>query len=326
MSKPANKALIGMFVLGGLAIAIIAVAILGSGKLFSNKVEAVMYFQGSVKGLNVGSPVMFRGVRVGSVKNIVLLFDRKDLKFLIPVYVEIDVNKITAVGDVRRDDDDEELKYFNDLIKIGLRGQLELQSVLTGQLMINLDFFPDSKVKFVGMDKDYKEIPTIPSGLEEFLKTAQELPLKDLFNKLLKSIEGIEKVVNSPNISSSLASLDESLKETRAILAKVDKEIGPLMTNIKDASDSVKSIARNTEAVPGQIEKTLFVAQDALKQAEKTLVTMQGLISENSSLAQETGITLREVSGAARSIRSLADYLQRHPESLIQGKKSGKGE
>ena len=322
MSKSANKTLVGVFVAGALALAVAAVIILGSGRLFANNKTMVMYFGGSVKGLNVGSPVMFRGVKVGTVRAIELQFDTKDLSFLIPVYVDIDLDKINVIGDAQGS----EAAYFDALIAKGLRAQLELQSIVTGQLMINLDFNSKTPARFVGIDKKHREIPTTSSGLEELLKTAQELPLKDLFDKLLKSIEGIEKVVNSPHLSSSLASLDASLRNLQTILTKIDREAGPVMANLNDISKSVKEITKNAESLPGQMDKTLVTAQETLKQGEKALLSIKNITSENSALAQEAALALREVSNAARSLRHVTDYLQQHPEALIQGKKARKGE
>jgi paraquat-inducible protein B len=322
MSKSANKTLVGAFVIGALALLVIAVIIFGGGKLFADKETMVMYFSGSVKGLNVGSPVVFRGVKVGTVKDIVLQFNTREVAFLIPVYIELDYDKIDVVGDTTVG----EKAYFDQLIEKGLRAQLELQSIVTGQLMINLDFNPKAPARFVGIDKRYREIPTASSGLEELLKTAQELPLKELFDKLLKAIEGIEKIVNSPNISSSLVSLDASLAKLKDVLEKVDKDAGPIMANLKEISQSIKKLAKEGESVPGQLNKTLVTAQDALRQGENAMASIKNLTADNSALSQELGIALRDVSSAARSLRYLTDYLQKHPESLIQGKKAKKGE
>lgn len=321
MSRPANKTMIGAFVVGGLVLVLFTVIVFGSGRFLRKTVVYVMYFEGSVKGLSVGSPVVFRGVKIGSVKDVELQFDAKDFTLLIPVYVEIDPAKIKAIKGVPEDGG-----YMDELIRRGLRAQLELQSVVTGQLMINVDFFPNKPARLVGTDTKHREIPTVSSPLDELLKTAQELPLKDLFDRALKAIEGVEKVVNSPKVSASLDELSESLKETRKILAKIDKEIDPALVSIKGTLDSVQRIAAKTETVPGQIDKTLLAAQSALKQAESTLVAVQEIVSENSVMAQETGETLREVSNAARSVRFLTDYLQRHPEALLRGKKAAKGE
>lgn len=321
MSKPASKTLIGVFVLGALALAVIALVIFGSGKFFERRITYVMYFDGSVKGLNIGSPVVFRGVKIGSVKDIELKADINDFKLVIPVYVQVEPQKVTVMKGAPAQG-----QYIEELIKKGLRAQLEMQSIVTGQLMINVDFFPDKPARFVGLDPKYPEIPTISSPLDEMLKTAQELPLKELFDRLLKSIQGIEKITNSPQMTASLDSLSESLKEARKILTKVDQEIGPMMANLKETSSSFKAIADKSEAVPAAVEKTLATAQDALKQAEKTFISVQNLASNNSVLVYQVDTVLEEVSRASRSVRSLSDYLYRHPESLISGKKPAKGE
>ena len=321
MSKPASKTLIGVFVLGALALAVIALVIFGSGKFFERRITYVMYFDGSVKGLNIGSPVVFRGVKIGSVKDIELKADVKDFKLFIPVYVQVEPQKVKVMKGAPGQG-----QYIEELIKKGLRAQLEMQSIVTGQLMINVDFFPDKPARFVGLDPEYPEIPTISSPLDEMLKTAQELPLKELFDRLLKSIQGIEKIANSPQMTASLDSLSESLKESRKILTKIDHEIGPMMANLKEASSSIKTIADNSEGVPASVEKTLATAQDALKQAEKTFLSVQNLASNNSVLVYQVDTALEEVSKASRSVRSLSDYLYRHPESLITGKKPAKGE
>jgi paraquat-inducible protein B len=321
MSKPASKTLIGVFVLGALALAVIALVIFGSGKFFERRITYVMYFDGSVKGLNIGSPVVFRGVKIGSVKDIELKADMNDFKLVIPVYVQVEPQKVTVMKGAPAQG-----QYIEELIKKGLRAQLEMQSIVTGQLMINVDFFPDKPARFVGLDPKYPEIPTISSPLDEMLKTAQELPLKELFDRLLKSIQGIEKITNSPQMTASLDSLSESLKEARKILTKVDQEIGPMMANLKETSSSFKAIADKSEAVPAAVEKTLATAQDALKQAEKTFISVQNLASNNSVLVYQVDTALEEVSRASRSVRSLSDYLYRHPESLISGKKPAKGE
>jgi paraquat-inducible protein B len=321
MSKAASKTLIGAFVLGAIALGVISVVVFGSGKFFTKRPVYVMFFEGSVKGLNEGSPVNFRGVNIGSVKDIELKFDAKGLNFLIPVYVEIDPTKITGakstIGSV---------EVWEELTQKGLRAQLELQSFVTGQLMINVDFFPGKPARYIGMDKRYPEIPTVSSPLDELLRTAEQLPLKELFDKLLKSIEGIERVANSPQIGSSLESLSEGLKESRKILAKIDGEIGPLMTNLKETSDSIKTFADKSQNVPAAMEKTLDTAKASLKQAEKTFISVQKLASDNSVLVYQIDSALEEVTKASRSVRSLSDYMYRHPESIIKGKRTTKGD
>jgi len=321
MSKSASKTLIGVFVIGAIALAVIAVIVFSSGRFFVQKMPLVMYFESSVTGLNIGSPVMFRGVKVGTVKDIVLRFDANDISFLIPVYVELDPKKFLVIGEIK---DEEELDKV--LINKGLRATLELQSMVTGQLMINLDFHPGKPAKIVGFDKRYPEIPTIKSGLEKLLESADDIPLKELFNKLLNAIEGIDRTVNSPKFASSLDLVYEGLKDTKKILSKIDNEIDPVIENVKVSSQSVREILKKGEDVPAKVGEALLSIQNTLQKAEHTLNSIQGVASENSTVVLEVDNTLKEISDTARSLRFLSDYLQRYPESLIWGKKRQIGE
>jgi len=321
MSKPASKTLIGAFVIGAISLAVIAIIIFGSGKFFAKKLRLVMYFEGSVAGLNVGAPVVFRGVKIGTVTHIILRFEAKDMSFIIPVYVELEPRKIVTTEKVTDTE-----KAYRILIEKGLRATLELQSMVTGLLMIDLDFHPEKPAKFVGFDRRYTEIPTIKSGIQQLLESADEIPLKELFNKLLHAIEGVDKAVNSPHLLASLETLNTGLKDAKNILSKIDNEIDPVLENVKVSSQSVREMLKKGEDVPAQIEQTLLIIQNTLKQAENTLHSVQGLASENSTVVLEVNSTLREVSDTARSVRFLSDYLQHYPESLIWGKKPLKGE
>src|SRR5512135_2268972 len=145
MSKQANKAVIGIFVVGAIALVVIAIVVLGSGKFFKKTVKAVCYFEGSVGGLNVGAPVVFRGVRIGSVSEIILKVDPSKLIFTIPVYIEIEPDKFEVVGARPTEMKGQNLKT---LIDKGLRASLETQSLVTGQMQVGLDFHPEKPAKF----------------------------------------------------------------------------------------------------------------------------------------------------------------------------------
>ena len=197
---------------------------------------------------------------------------------------------------------------------------------MTGQLAINLDFFPDKPARLLGVDPRYPEIPTIASEIDEFLTTAEQIPLKELAQKAMHALEGIDRIVNSPQVEASLDSLSENLKEVRVVIRKIDNRIDPLLADMKETSDSLKQIARKSEPLPDQMEKTMVALQGAMKQAEKTLLSAQEIASEDSALVQQVDGTLREVTNTARSVRFLSDYLHRHPEALIRGKSPVEGE
>jgi paraquat-inducible protein B len=353
MGKKVDKTLIGVFVTGAIALLVIAVVILGSGKFFRKTYKYVMFFQGSVKGLSVGAPVIFRGVRVGSVTDIDLVLDPKNNTLHIPVFIELEPERVKGALRFRRDP-----KAIQMAIERGLRAQLQMQSFVTGQLMISLDFFPDKPARYVGLIKGTQEIPTVETMMEELSKTLKELPLRDIVTKLDQALDGIQKIVNAPETKESIASLNATLKETRQLVEHIDKEIDPLAESLRETSGAARDallqakstlsgIDANTKELVSEAEDTLHQAkstlsgidtnsrefisrtEDTLKTAERTLNEASktlGTFSENSRLVYELNRTLRELSAASRSIKNLSEYLGQHPEALLKGKGSDKGE
>ena len=167
MSKQANKTVIGIFVVGAIALVVIAIVLLGSGKFFKQTLRAVCYFEGSVGGLNIGAPVVFRGVKIGSVTDVLLRADSTKLTFTIPVYIEIEPDKFTVVG-ARPKQLGQNLKTFIDR---GLRATLEMQSIVTGQMQVGLDFYPDKPAKFAA----YRMTPR-PRRFRPFLHRCRSWP------------------------------------------------------------------------------------------------------------------------------------------------------
>jgi paraquat-inducible protein B len=333
MSKKANKTIIGAFVVGAVALAVIGVMVFGSGKFLTKRYNYVLFFKGSVKGLNIGAPVMFRGVKVGSVLDISLRFDPEDESVRIPVTIEIEPQRFMQSEMTERM---RYGQYYKVLIEKGLKAQLQLQSIVTGQLMVNLDFYPEKPTQFVGQDTRYLEIPTITSGLEELTEKLEDLPLDVLFSKLLETVEGIEKIVNSPDVMESVANLNQALKDVQHLVRNIDRQVEPLVTNIERTSDAARSAlvqAEKTlameEGVPGELafgmKQTLSATRDALSEAEKSLQSAKDVIADDSPLVYQLNRTLEDLSSAARSLRMLTDYLGRQPESLIKGKERQKG-
>ncbi len=179
MSKQANPTLIGIFVAGAIGLIVAGILIISGGKLLlTDKTNYVLYFKGSVKGLNIGSPVSFRGVNIGTVTDIQLVVGEQESDIRIPVIVEIDNTKFLSsqTGKSMMGDDDS----IAELVTAGLRAQLQLQSLLTGQLFIQIDFFPNTEANLVEDNRyrrSYKEIPTIPTPIEIIGKLLENLPV-----------------------------------------------------------------------------------------------------------------------------------------------------
>jgi paraquat-inducible protein B len=208
MNKTANKTLIGLFVVVAILFLLIAIVAFGSGQIFRRTNKFVLYFDGSVKGLDIGAPVMFRGVSIGVVKEISLIYDSKAGTVMLPVIVEIEQGRIKGTPGFGEQDGDRKL------IALGLRGQLEVQSFLTGQLLISFDLYPDTPAKLRGILKEYPELPTLPTPLDIF-DLMNELPIKEIAKNLEATTRGVDKLVNSSDLHGSLYDLRDMIRETK---------------------------------------------------------------------------------------------------------------
>jgi len=340
VSKKASKTIIGAFVLGAVALIVAGVVVFGGGKFFKKTIKYVMFFDGSVKGLQIGAPVTFRGVKIGEVTDMVLHFYPENMSVLIPVYVEIDPGIFHAEFKIQPT----KYQYYKALVDKGLKARLEMQSFVTGQLIISVDFFPNKPIKLVGLDKRYAEIPTIPATMEELTKTIQSLPLKEITEKLDSVLAGIDEIVHSGELRGSIASLNTMLKDISTLAKNIDTNLGPLTANLISTSDAARGAmvqAEKTlkmdEGVPGEIASgikdtlqesslTLKESRLALEEAKKAMEGIKQIAVQNGNLGYDLNRSLEQMTALSRSLRSLTDYLDRHPEALVRGKNPSKGE
>jgi paraquat-inducible protein B len=306
MSRSANPTVIGSFVLGAAVLAVVAVLTFGSGRFFEKRLPFVMYFDSSVFGLDIGAPVIFQGVQVGTVKSISAQVNGDTGAVAVPVYIEVVQGRVTVVGGVGR----ESVGGVQREIGRGLRAQLKSQSLITGKLYVDLNYFPNKPAVYKHADADTPEIPTVPTEMEEIRSTLtaiidkiRALPLKDLVDKLAGAATGLDKLLNKPELDHAIDELDGALGEARAVLTKVDARVDPLADSAEGALDEAKV---------------------ALKRIETAVDEVKGMLQEGSPVRYELVTALEEVARAARSIRVLADDLADDPDSLIFGKgKSG---
>ena len=326
--------IIGAFVIGAIMLGIAGIVVFGAGRFFTKTYKNVLFFEGSVQGLQTGAPVVFRGVKIGQVTDIIVRVNPGDLTILIPVYIETYPKKIMQTGGGQHFVDPGELQAW---IRKGLRAQLHMQSFVTGQLMVNLDFFPTTPVRLVGLDKRYYEIPTIPSGLEQLTRTVEELPLKEMADRLNETIAGIDRLVNSRELQASIGSLNQLLKNSDMLVKTLSTEIRHTASDIRGTTDAARATfvqaektLRFDEGQPGQvaasIKETLSAANATLKETHAAVSNLNGIAVANSNLGYEIGRTLEQIGELSRSIRVLADYLERHPEALLRGKSPAEGE
>lgn len=331
MSGKANKTMIGLFVLGALALALAAIVALGSGVFFTKTFSCIMYFPNSVSGLEVGAPVLFRGVPIGSVKEISIEADATRLHFYIPVVIEILGNKIKLAPNEKTKGAETLVQarketpgdLLSQLIEKGLRAQLVTQSFVTGQLAVSLDLMPDTPVRLVG-GAPLPEIPTVPSTFEKLTETIKQLPLQELVNRLIGAVTGIEQLVNSPELTRMPAKIDAVLTSGSELVTELRAQVGPLSKNFEDAAQSFTELAKHLDKRTEGISVSAKTAMDSfdatMKESRAAISRFQKIINSDSPTVTDLNRALSEIAAAARAIRELADYLERHPEALIQGK------
>lgn len=350
MSKPASKTLIGAFVLGAVALSGIAIVVLGYGKFFANTLKAVCFFNGSVGGLDVGAPVLFNGVKIGSVTGLVLRYDPKELTTTIPVYIEIDPRQMETVG-LRPKSFEKNLSL---LIDQGLRARLELQSIITGKLQVALGYHPDKPVNLLGADQKYLEIPTVPMSVQEIAKRFEQLPLEESIKDISTAVEEINRAVHEitkmarslalaaeetkslmQNLNSRVEPVSEDLRhtlqQTQKLLQKIDIDSTTLTSSIdgtvKDVHNLVENLDRQIGGPSGpSIQRTLSSIEKTSEEAAMTLRQTQQILlerhmGEDSELMYELKKAIEEVGSAAKAVRGLAGTLEQQPDSLFFGRK-----
>ena len=314
MAKQANRMMIGVFVVLAVIIMAASLVIFGSGKFFKKTVKCVLYFDESVKGLSVGAPVLFQGVQIGSVTSIVLKVDPVKLHPQIPVLIEYEPEKF-QVGEQNRKTFRDPRKNIFKLIEKGLRAQLVMQSFITGQLMIQIDFHPGTPVVLRSIDKEYIEIPTIPSTGERLAQALGDLDLKGIEQHLLTVLASADRFVNNPDLTASLRGLKDTLLDASKLLTRVDRQVDPLASDLKKTVKDFGKLAGNVDGHVGGLTTGL----------DKTMSAARGVFSEDSPLLVELQNTLKEISAMSRAFRQLAAYLEQHPETVIRGKGSPGG-
>jgi paraquat-inducible protein B len=314
MSKQANPTLIGIFVAGAVGLIVAGILIISGGKLLlTDKTSYVLYFKGSVKGLNIGSPVGFRGVNIGTVTDIQLVFNEEESDIRIPVIIEMDNTKFIrhpADKSLLGDDDS-----IDKLVEAGLRAQLQLQSLLTGQLFIQIDFLPGTPANLVEQKKSRwapQEIPTIQSPIEKIGKLLEDIPMDKVKEHILAGIEGIDRLVNSEELHQSITAMLAALVDIRHLVTNLDRQVEPVANNVNltlnDARDALQKAGT-----------TLETASATLEQADTTLQSADAMFSDEQILTA-LDIALNEITSAAYAIRILAETINNQPESLLRGR------
>jgi paraquat-inducible protein B len=271
---------------------------------YVSKLRYVLHFEDSVRGLTVGAPVEFKGIKVGSVTDVHLEYDAKATSFRIPVQVEIEPERITARGGPLQGASHE---VFEGLIKRGLRARLQTGNMLTGQMFVDLVMQPKSPLKRSAKN----ELPTVRSvGMEQMMASAsgimEQLGRVDyaaLGADLQGTLKGANALANNPHLGTALEDLATTLKSVRALLGTLERRSEPLADNL---------------------ERTLVAAREALDKSRATMALVDDAIAPGAPLHHHAVRLAQELTITTRSLRHLVETLERNPQALLLGKPSAK--
>jgi paraquat-inducible protein B len=331
MSKPANPFIIGSFLVGSLVLIITAILIFGGGQLLKKKSQYVIYFDSALNGLNVGAPVKLQGVQIGMVKEISIELDQNARRITKPVVIEIDSEMVLdAEGHPFTMASSLEQRQQNakQLIDAGIKAQLQSQSLLTGLLYVEFNFYRNEPLNLTGLNyKDLPELPAVPTTADQIKNTADEvitkfrqLPIEDIVNDLAATLKEIREMATSDEFKKNRMVLTKTLNETEQLLASLNQNLSPLLINmngtVTDTRVMVQEFTHDMRPVLLTTEKTLNTATDVLKDSKQALGSIEALTASDAPLWQ----SLESLRDAANSTKALTDYLERHPDSIIYGK------
>jgi paraquat-inducible protein B len=309
----ANKPLlVGAFVLGGLALGVLAILLFGGAHLFSRTARIVSVFTGSVAGLTVGSPVTFRGVTIGTVDGIQVQLDEKNHTGVIPVYMVIEPGKVEWTNGSFRSD----APSMTAAINAGLRAQLRSESLVTGQLSVDLDFYPGTPIVVVHLKGKTLELPTMPSDMQNLKDEIHDLNLRDLADKTRLTLVSMQQLLDEAGgrIGPLADSLQSTLEVTRSTLVALQGNSARTLKNI----DMLAVEGRGQIATNGRdLDQLLRTAQATAAQAEKLVATLNDMTSPRSPLRDDLQSSVRDLAATAGSLRAFTHDLERDPTGTL---------
>ena len=332
--RRASPFVIGAFVVSALALLVLALVVLPGQHWFKRPQRVVMFFSGSVFGLQKGAPVVFRGVRIGDVTEITVHYDSKSDSFAIPVLAELDADAVRGLDG--RFDNDDIGHALPALIKRGFSAQLGTQSLLTGQLYVDLDIRKKQPaVMHGGYQGDATEIPTTATAFQALKDQLEGMDLRKILEDLSQIANSARELVASPELKQGMKDFAATAGHARKLAAQLEQRATPLT---RSAERAMASVDRAGDKVSGTADKLGVTAdkasalldpkgavvrdlQRALSELSRASASLNEAASSDGPLLQQTERTMRDLSQAARALRQLATSLEAQPEALLRGRK-----
>jgi len=345
MARKASPTLIGAFVVAGLALLAAAIVFVAGNDLFKRKERAVMYFRGSIYGLQVGAPVVFRGVRVGSVASIEVVHDRANDRFVIPVIAELERDSVRGM-----DKSPGDAPTLETLVQRGLRAQLQMQSLLTGLLYVDIDIAPPGELSrspppaangYPVVASNAVEIPTTDTAVQALKSQLEGLDFRRLLDDVSAIAGSARAIVSGPELRTALNDLQAITGSVARLTARLERRIEPLAAaasstlarsgsaaqRVSDAADEVgsaaKSLARTSDSLGQTVapdSALVLKVQSAAADVAGAAAALRGAAGSDDGVVRQTSLAMQDLSRAARALRELADSLERQPQSLLRGR------
>ena len=316
MAKQSFKTAVWAFVIGGLTLLVAGIILLGGGRMFSDDIEYVLYFDGSVSGLNIGAPVVFRGVPMGQVTRISLEANPRDASVTIPVYIRLDENSIVRAGVAGELTDNFRQEILRRLIQRGLRARLQLQSLITGQYRVELDFLPNTPANFRSPMPD-REIPTLPSPIDTLQRTVASLPLEEMAHTTAGILEKLNAALAGDALERGLNAFAATFEEAQGLLAGMQE-------SQKTLAQALEKLDVAATSAQHDLPQALQSTRDAMNNVSSVSLATKAIVERNAPLTQELRRLIQESTAAVRSLRAFLDVLERNPEALLRGKQGSR--
>ncbi len=330
MKTKVSPAVVGLFVLGALLLGVISLLSFGGVNFFNKPERFVVYFDESVHGLDLGSPVKFRGVRVGRVVAVKLRYLPAKTRSLVEVQCELTRNVLA--GPDGKLIDVSEREELETLVHEGLSAQLGVIGLATGLLFVELDFRPAGQVDKFSRDveSDYVVVPAAPSSLSQFqgnltaildkingidfVGLSDELKglladtrrqinatsIASLVDSWTRAADSIENAMGSPELKETLVQMSSASKNLNQLLAKLDAQAGP-----------------TTE----QLNATLAQTKETMAAFSQTADTLRKFVAAQQNLGADAADAMTRLGRASDAVAQLADFLERNPNALLTGRK-----
>ena len=323
--KTSNPTALGLFLVVGLSLAVAGVLIISSGTLFHPQQKSILYFDGSLKGLNPGAPVKFRGVTIGKVDQILIRHNQARDDYAMPVIIAVDKKVVQTKSDENLQISNQAL--LNENIRRGFRARLDAESLVTGVLYVSLDMVPDAPPPvFHQLRREYSETPTMPSQVQQLLANLEHFDLPGISAKLTALLSHLDtsighldlpqinagvtnllgaanQLLATPDLTNSVQAARRTLEHAQALLARLDGRVDPLADNLTN---------------------TLFEAQKTLAEVRRGAQNFSDLLGPDNSFGSDLTQALEQLGNAGRAVADLAEFLQRNPNALLAGRKKPK--